>query len=193
VHAHLGRHAAQHQRRDAEPFEDFGEVGAVERAVAGLVDDDFAGHRAQFVDEVVTVLAAHQQPPERAARADRRAGGDAARELGRRAVRQVRPVALARVHDEHAGSTRGAEQAADRRDRRGEPRDVEPGAVGIAARRAEVALHVDHDERRRRAVEHGHRHRRRLTESVPRSPRRAAWRPRRRSAGPWPRRHRAPS
>ena len=65
------------------------EVGGVERALAGLVDDRLARRRLELVDDVVAVFAADQDAAHRALIAD--AGGEpAARLLGRRADRRGR-------------------------------------------------------------------------------------------------------
>ena len=58
VHAHLGGDAGDQQLGDACRGEDVLQFGGVERALAGLVDDDLAVDRGQLVDDVVAVLAA---------------------------------------------------------------------------------------------------------------------------------------
>ena len=69
------------------------EVGGVERALAGLVDDRLAVDGGEFGDDVVAGLAAHQDAAHRAGIAD--AGGElAARPLGRRRGRRGRDDGL---------------------------------------------------------------------------------------------------
>ena len=72
----------------------------------------------------------------------------AAGELGRRAVGQVGPVALARVDDRHAGVARGGEHAPAAARRRVASSETSlPSSCAEAARLEEVALHVDDHER----------------------------------------------
>jgi hypothetical protein len=60
VHADLGGDPGDDEARDAVRGEDVAEVGGVERALAGLVDDRLAVDRVQLVDDVVTALAADE-------------------------------------------------------------------------------------------------------------------------------------
>ena len=75
------------------------EVGGAERAFAGLVDDDLAGQRREFLDDLPARLAAHEDLAAGASVAD--AGADAARApaLVGGQIGQVGPMALAGVDD----------------------------------------------------------------------------------------------
>ncbi len=147
-HADFGGHAREDQRLDATLAQQQVEIGMGEGAVAGLVDHRLAGQRLQFVDQVMAVFAAHQQPAKRAGRADRRAGGLGTVALGRRQVGQVRAMAFAGMHHQQPERPGLRQQAGDHRDRRAQAVDVQPCLVGIAAGGAEVALHVDDQQRR---------------------------------------------
>ena len=57
-------------------------------------------------------------------------------------------MAFTGVHHQHAHAARAIQQRLDRRDRRAQAADVHAGLVGVSAQRAEVALHVDHQQRR---------------------------------------------
>jgi hypothetical protein len=70
VDADLGRHAGDDQLADSCLREQFAEAGAVERALARLVDHRLAGGRGELVDDVVSVLAAHQDSAVRPGVAD---------------------------------------------------------------------------------------------------------------------------
>ena len=85
-----------------------------ESAIAGLVDHQLAGPGLQLVDEVVAVLAAQQQASKRALRADWRARGAAALELGRRAIGEVGQMSFARVRHIHSLMPGGRQQRTDR-------------------------------------------------------------------------------
>src|SRR6202008_114704 len=84
VNAHLGGDAGHDQVRDAVVAQDLLEVGGVERALVGLVEDDLAVEGRDGVDDVVAVLAADEDPALRARAADARVEAPAG-ELGRRA------------------------------------------------------------------------------------------------------------
>ena len=78
VDADLGRHAADQQRLDAAVVQHQLEIGLVERALAGLVDDRLARDRIELRNDVVARLAPHQNaahraPARRCATQDRRA------------------------------------------------------------------------------------------------------------------------
>ena len=77
-----------------------------------------------------------------------------ARQLGGRAIGQIRAVALAGVDDQHA-RPRGqrVEHPRGRRDGAPQQRHVVAERLAEATRVDEVALHVDHDQRGRRGVE----------------------------------------
>jgi hypothetical protein len=83
-------------------LQDLMQIGLVERALAGLVDDRLAVDRAQLRNNVVAGLAAHQDAARRFGRADSHRGL-AALDLGVRRVREVRPVALAGMNDQELG------------------------------------------------------------------------------------------
>ena len=92
---------ADDQAVDPVVAQDQLEVGRVEGALAGLVEDHLAGRGRERVDDVVARLAADEDAALRP-RGCRCRARAAAGELGRRAVAEVGPVALARVDDEHA-------------------------------------------------------------------------------------------
>ena len=117
----------------------------VERALAGLVDHDLAVERREFVDDVVPVLTADQDPAERALVTDP-LGGLAALQLRGRAVREIRQVALSGVHDEHAGRAGGGEQLGQRRHHLLQQTHVVAQGLTEPAGQQEVPLHVDDEE-----------------------------------------------
>ncbi len=119
-----------------------------EGAVARLVDHRLAGARLQLVDQVMSEFAAHQQAAEGAGAADGSASGLGAAALGLGQVGKIRSMAFTGVHHQHAHAARAIQQRLDRRDRRAQAADVHAGLVGVSAQRAEVALHVDHQQRR---------------------------------------------
>ena len=84
VDAHLGRDAAHDELPDAAVVQHRVEVGGVEGALAGLVDDRLAGRGLELVDDVVAVLAAHEDAAHRPGIAD--AGLEAAAQLLRLAA-----------------------------------------------------------------------------------------------------------
>src|SRR5262252_2124388 len=103
VHAHLGRDPADDEPPDALVAEHRVEVGGVERALAGLVDDRFPWRGLQLVDEVVTVLPAHQDAAHWALVAD--AGLEPSSDfLVDRQVGEIGAVAFAGVDDDQASS-----------------------------------------------------------------------------------------
>jgi len=51
------------------------------------------------------------------------------------------------MHDEQPAAARGSQQLADRLDGRAQQLDIQSGLLGVAAWRAEVALHIDHQQR----------------------------------------------
>ncbi len=67
--------------------------------------------------------------------------------LGRRQVRQVRPVALHRVDDRQAGIAKSLDQAFYIRHDSGDAADVVAEACAEAPGFGEIALHVDDDQR----------------------------------------------
>src|SRR5581483_7884158 len=70
VDAHFGGDAAHEQILDAVLLQHVGELGGVERALAGLVDHDFAVERIELGDDVVTGLAANEDAAHRPGIAD---------------------------------------------------------------------------------------------------------------------------
>src|SRR5664279_485964 len=102
VDANFGRHAADEQLRDAAVLEHRVEIGRVERALAGLVDDGLAGDRCEIGDDVVTGFAANEDPAHRPAVAD--ADGETpARGFRRRQIREIGTMAFTRVHNKESG------------------------------------------------------------------------------------------
>jgi len=77
VHADVGGDAGQHDVLDPFRAQDQFQIGGAERTLARLIDDDLARQRLQFVDDLPTGLAAHQDLAAGAGVADTRA--DAAR------------------------------------------------------------------------------------------------------------------
>ena len=152
VDADLGGDAADQQILDAVALQHVAEFGGVERALARLVDHDLAVERIQFGNDVVAGLAANENAPHRAGIADAQ-GRRAALDLGRRRVRQIGQMALAGVHDQHAGLTRRIQHGRDRLHRPRELADVIAERFAKAARLHEIALHVDDEKRGRRPVE----------------------------------------
>ena len=111
VDADLGGDAADQQILDAVALQHVAEFGGVERALARLVDHDLAVERIQLGNDVVAGLAANENAPHRPGIADaqrRRAALD----LGRRRIRQIGQMALAGVHDQHAGARAASSTAA---------------------------------------------------------------------------------
>ena len=147
MHADFGRHPAQDEIGNALLLQALGQIGVGKCAVAGFVDHAFRGQGAQLVDEIVAPLAAHQQAAERPRAADGRAGTQAALQLLGRAVGQVGQVTLAGVKDRHSDTACRGQESLNLQNRPGQARHVKPGAVGIATRRAEVTLHVNHQQR----------------------------------------------
>jgi hypothetical protein len=82
-----------------------------------------------------------------------RDGASSAHDLGRRAVREIGAVPLARVDHQHAGAPRGVEHALAGRDDGLQRRDIVAERFAEAARLHEIALHVDDEERRRVRLE----------------------------------------
>ena len=121
------------------------QVGRVEGALARLVDDRLAGRRIEFGNDVVAGLAAHQDAAHRTCIAN--AGLAAPTDLlGRGQVGQVRPMALAGMHDRQAGGTPGRQQPAVGLDRASQLRDVIAQHFTKAAGLQEVALHIDDEK-----------------------------------------------
>ena len=101
--------------------------------------------RRQLVDDVVAVLAADQDAAVRAGVADA-LRWLAALQLRRRAVREIRQVALSGVDDQHAGRPGRGEHLGQRRDHLLQLADVVAEGFAEPAGQQEVSLHVDHDE-----------------------------------------------
>src|ERR1700730_14053575 len=97
VDAHFGGDAGDDELGDAAMLQDRMQVGRVEGALAGLVDDRLAGRGIELGNDVVAGLAAHQDAAHRTAVADRGLAA-AARLLGRRQVGEVRAMTLAGMH-----------------------------------------------------------------------------------------------
>jgi hypothetical protein len=106
------------------------------------------GSGRELGDDLPARLAAHQDAAAGARVAD--AGTDALRApaLVGRQVGEVGAVAFARVDHHVAAFAHGAQQAADRRDRRAGQRQVVAHRIDVATDAAEVGLHVDDDQRR---------------------------------------------
>ena len=125
------------------------EVGGVEGALAGLVDDRLARRGRELVDDVVAELAADQDAALGPGSAD--AALEACRAPAWPAGSRVMSaaVALARVDHQHARRPRGGEQRLSGSTTRRSRRDVVAEPLAEAARLEEVALHVDDHQRRR--------------------------------------------
>ena len=85
VDADLGRYAGDDELLDAPVLQDGVEIRSVKGALAGLVDDRFAGLGIKLGNDVVTGLAAHENAAHRAGIADGRCAA-AADFLGRRQI-----------------------------------------------------------------------------------------------------------
>ena len=153
VDADVGGDAGQDHVDDAAGAQDQFQVGGVETAFAGLVDDDFSRCRGQFGDDLPAGFAAHQDAAARAGIADPRADPPGAPALVRWQVGQIRAMPFPRVNDRVAQRPHRREQLSDRRDRRAGQRQVIAHLVHIAANAAEIGLHVDDDQRRVRGLQ----------------------------------------
>src|SRR5580704_2646446 len=123
VDAHFGGDAGDDELGDAAMLQDRMEVGGVESALAGLVDDRLARRGIELGNDVVAGLAAHQDAAHRSFVADRGLAA-AAHLLGRRQVREVRPMALAGVHRQETSRAPRQQQPAVGLDRAAQLRDV---------------------------------------------------------------------
>src|SRR3970282_816677 len=115
-------------------------------------DYRLAGDGVDLVDDVVAVLAAHEE----AAHGPRIADVElrsATFVLRRRESGQVGPMALARVDDEEARGAAGLEHALGRRQGLEQERGVVAERLAETAGVHEVALEVDHDQRGRLRIE----------------------------------------
>ncbi len=74
LHADLGGHAAEHQVGDAALLQQFVQAGGVERALAGLVDDDLAVDGGKRFDDLVAGFADHEDAAHGAFVADAQRG-----------------------------------------------------------------------------------------------------------------------
>ncbi len=124
-----------------------------ESAVAGLVDHRLASARLQFVDQVVAEFAAHQQAAEGASTADGGASRFGTAAFGVGQIGKIRTMTFTGVHDQHAQPASAIQQRLNRRNRCAQAADVHAGLVGVTAQGAEVALHVDHQQRRALGVQ----------------------------------------
>ena len=106
---------------------------------------------AQFLDDVVPRLAAHEDTPHRPAIADARRQVSSPA-LRRRTVAQIGPVAFTRVDDRQAVTPERHEHPARRRHRAAKVPDVVAQHLAEAAALEEVALHVDDEQRGGRGV-----------------------------------------
>ena len=122
------------------------EIGGVERALAGLVDDRLAGLRVKLRNDVVTGLAAHQNAAHRPGVADRGRAA-AAYFLGRRQIEEVGPMALTRMERRKTGGAPGRQQPTVRFDRPAQLRDVVAEHFAEAAGLEKIPLHVDNQQR----------------------------------------------
>ena len=123
------------------------EVGGVERALVRLVEHHLARRGIQFRDDVVAVLAAHQQPSHAAFVADADLAATA-RQLARRAVGKVGAMAFAGMDDHHAVPPCRFQHPLERRDAGSQHRHVIAQCFSESAGFNEVTLHVDDDQRR---------------------------------------------
>ena len=140
--ADLGGDAGHDQVANRPGPEDPLEVRRVERALAGLVDDRLARQRPELVDDVVTVLPAHEDPAHGARIADPDLE-PAAGLLRRRAIAEIRTVSLARVDDAEPKAPERLEHAPGRLDDPAERGDVVAEQRAEAAGLEEIPLHVD--------------------------------------------------
>jgi hypothetical protein len=152
LHADFRRDAGQQEMRDALRPEQVVELGGVEGTLARLDDDRFARAWGKLRHDVVAGLTVDQDAAHRARIPDpqRRPASLA---LGRRAVGEIGAVAFARVDDANTVPSRPREQVAHGRDDRGQATHVVAERFAEAAALDEIALHVDHDQRRGRGLE----------------------------------------
>src|SRR5207253_8391980 len=111
--------------------------------------DDFARFGVKLRHNVVTALAADQDPSHRPGIADTLLAA-AAHDLARRAIGEVRTVAFACVNHHHAAPARGLEHTLAGCDDRLQRCDVVAERLAEATRLDEIPLHVYDDERGRR-------------------------------------------
>ncbi len=152
VDADFGGHPAHQKILDAVFPQHVVEFGRVERALAGLVDDDLTVERIQCGTDVVAGFAADQDPPHRPGIADAQ-GWRAALDLGRRRVGQIGQMTLAGMQDEQSAIAGCVQHRRDRFHRTRKLRDIVAQGFAEAARLHEIALHVDDQKRRGRPVE----------------------------------------
>ena len=125
------------------------QIGGVERALAGLVDDRFAGLGIKLGNDVVAGFAAHQNAAHRAGVADGRRAA-AADFLGGRQIGEVGPVAFARMKNGKTGGAPRRQEFLVGLDGAAQLRDVVAEHFAKAAGLEKIALHVD-DQRARNA------------------------------------------
>ena len=153
LHADFGRDAGEDELGDAARLQDLGDVGGVEHALAGLVDHDLAGRG--------------RAGRRRSARRARRAPGCAPSARRRRCAATGVPRArLAGGQSDRSGrwhsrvcrivqplSRKAPISAATVGTICDHRREIVAERLAEAAGLEEVALHVDHDERRARRIE----------------------------------------
>ena len=146
VDADLGRHPGDDELLHVPVLQDGVQIGGVERALAGLVDDRLAGLGIKLGNDVVAGFAAHQNAAHRAGVADRRRAA-AADLLGRRQIAEVGPMAFARMENRKTGGAPRRQQLPVRLDGAPQLRNVVAEHFAEAARLEEIALHVDDQKR----------------------------------------------
>jgi hypothetical protein len=123
---------------------------AQERPLPGL-STTTSPAAAQAQHDLRATLAAHRSRPIGPGSPMR--GTAAAHDLGRRAVCEIRAVALASVDHHHPDGARRIEHALARGDHRLQWGNVVAERFAETSRLDEIALHVDDDQRRRRQIE----------------------------------------
>src|SRR5450830_515916 len=152
LYADFGRDAGKEQVRDAARLQLRVQVGGVERALAGFVDHQLPIVWRQQRQDLVARFAAHQNAAHRTFIANTQRG-IASLEFGRRTVGQIRQMRFARVHHQHAVFARQRQQFRYRRDDGRQRPHIIAEHAAEAAFLDEIALHVDHHQRRAAAVE----------------------------------------
>ncbi len=146
VHAHIGGDSGEDDVRDPTVAQHEVEVGRVEGALAGLVDDDLTFDRRDLRHDLPPGLAAHQDAPARTAITDARSDALRPPELVLGTIRQIGSMALASVDDGGSPSSDCIEHPTGGFEPTTGEREVVAHLVDVPAGSAEVDLPVDADE-----------------------------------------------
>ena len=129
-------------------FQNVPEIRPVERAFARLVDDRLSRDGRKLGNDLVPPLPADQYASHGADIADPGSLPPAPFQLGRRTVGKVRQMPFPRMHDQQTGHSGGVQNARYHRYYGPGRGNVVPEPFPEPARRAEVVLHVNHNEGR---------------------------------------------